>query len=264
MQSEIQLWTECRRTFDARDYSEAWLLLEQFARCFPRRGDAHMLAGQVAVIRRQWRQAVLSFRKAARAGLPGQEELPLVLAAAELEAGMVTAAYQRLRDNAPPAAGTSVRFGETDHDAPAWHTELLAAACTRLRGDNHLLTRFLQHGDRYREVQRPERSIRCYRTYLEFAPDSYEGHFGLGEALSACHQDRDALASYQRAVDYAPDEIAPRKRLGFAYIRLGEREKAAEVWRGLINRHPGERFVAHYLESLTAPAQRFRALEDQP
>lgn len=263
MQSESQLWAECRRAFAARDYSEAWLLLEQFARIFPRRSDAHLLAGHIAVIRRQWRQAVLSFRKAGRAGLPENAELPLVLAAAELEAGMVTAAYQRLHDNVPPAAGTRVRFGETEHDAPAWREELLAAACARLRGDNHLLIRFLQHGDRYREVQRPDRSIRCYRTYLEFAPDSYEGHFGLGEALSACHRDLDALASYQRAVDYAPDEIAPRKKLGFAYIRLGEREKAAEVWRGLIDRHPGERFVAHYLESLTAPSRRLTALEEQ-
>lgn len=263
MQSESQAWAECRCAFDARNYSEAWLLLEQFARRYPRRAEAHFLAGHIAVIRRQWRQAVLAFRKARRAGLPDDPGLTLALAAAELEAGMVTAAYQRLHDSEIPAGTAPVSFGDREHEPRSWRDKLLADARARLCNDNHLLNRFLQHGDRYREVQRHDRSIGCYRNYLEFSPDSYAAHFGLGEALSACRRDRDALVEYQRAVDFAPDEIAPRKKLGFAYIRLGEREKAAEVWRGLIDRHPGERFVAHYLEALTAPARRLAALEPQ-
>ncbi len=252
MLNESELWTECRRSFAAGDYSEAWLLLQEFTCHYPRRADAHALAGQIAVMRRQWRQAVLAFRKAARAGRSTEAALMLPLAAAELQADMVTAAYQRLLDCQPAADAEPVRFGEQDHAPLAWRDELLAAARERLHHDNQLLTRFLQHGERYREVHRPERSIHCYRTYLEFAPDSFEAYYGLGEALSACHQDRAALDAYQRAVATAPEEIAPRKKLGFAYIRLGEREKAAEVWRGLVNQHPGERFVAHYLEALTA------------
>ncbi len=246
------LWQECASAFAAGELSAAWELVRGYIRQQPRDTAAHRLAGDIAAARRQWRQALIAYRKALHI-TPDDAAVILPLAAAELEVGMAGSAYRRLLD-CRPQPGTTVRFGTEEHDAPAWCEELLAAARARLQGERRLLDRVLWHADQYRAVHRFDRSIRCYEAYLQFCPESYPAHYGLGEALSACHRDREALTCYAQAAACAPaDEVAPRKQLGFAYIRLGDRERAAEVWQGLIAQHPAERFVAHYLAALQAP-----------
>jgi len=248
----LELWQEGCRAFDAREYSAAWEAVQQLIEKEPRHLEAHLLAGQVAVIRRQWRQAVVSFRKASR--LQSDNSLTiLLLAAAEIEGGFISTAYDRLSNWERPdnQSEEKIAFGETEFSVDSWQEELLARCRQFLRDDQRLRNRLLQKGDQYRELHRIEKSIACYRVFLEFDPESYKAHFGLGEAYRESRQDREALEAYSCAVENAPDEVEPRKKLGLTYIRLGEREKAADIWRSIIEQHPEEKLVAHYLDNLS-------------
>lgn len=243
----------CRQAFAAREYSEAWARVQSLIAAFPRDPEGHRLAGQLAVIRRQWRTALVAFRKllALDAANPDHH---LWLAAAELEAGFAGQAYRRLGEQADrlAAAAGSVIFGETEQPRAAWYAALRERGRERLQGDHRLLRRYLRAGEQFRELHRPDSAIASYRLYLEFAPDSYEAYCGLGQAYCQSRRDRDALEAYRHAAQRNPDAIEPPKQMGLLHLRLGEREQAAAIFQELVHRHPLERQVARYLENLAA------------
>ena len=61
---------------------------------------------------------------------------------------------------------------------------------------------------------------------LALDPSLAQAHVQLGVIAQAEGRDKDAVASFERAVKFAPTYAAARYRLGSAYQKLGERAKA--------------------------------------
>lgn len=67
-----------------------------------------------------------------------------------------------------------------------------------------------------------------FETLLELAAHSFEGHFGLGVALTNLGQAEAAVAAFTMAIRLRPEHAETYCRLGEAYIVAGDLERALE------------------------------------
>jgi tetratricopeptide (TPR) repeat protein len=69
---------------------------------------------------------------------------------------------------------------------------------------------------------------------LTLAPHNWQYHFDLGEANEHLKDDKQAEAEYRRALQLAPDETDPQRRLAAMLLRLGRVPEAIEALETLI------------------------------
>jgi predicted TPR repeat methyltransferase len=135
------------------------------------------------------------------------------------------------------------------------------------------------------ESQRVEEAIEAYRHCLDIAPDFAETHNNLGTIYRARGDVAAAEAAYQRAIELRPDFAAAyynmanlrvgqgriaeavdygcraitlnprhaesRKVLGYAYAKLGDLDKAAQIYRDWLAEEPDNPVALHHLAACT-------------
>jgi predicted TPR repeat methyltransferase len=143
------------------------------------------------------------------------------------------------------------------------------------------------------EAGRADEAVEIYRHCLELAPEFADTHNNLGAVLRARNDPGGAEAAYRRALELRPDfadawnnlaalylgqkrisdavEAAcraivckprhgrARKVLGYAYYRLGELERAAQVYRDWLAEEPGNPMALHHLAACEGAAAPERA-----
>lgn len=145
------------------------------------------------------------------------------------------------------------------------------------------------------ESQRVDEAIAAYQRCLELAPDFAETHNNLGTLYRARGDLAAAEARYQRAIELRPDfaeayynmanlrvgqgrigeavdygcraitlnprHAESRKVLGYAYAKLGELDKAAQVYRDWLVEEPGNPVARHHLAACTGDGVPQRAAD---
>jgi len=82
-----------------------------------------------------------------------------------------------------------------------------------------------------------------------FPADAYL-HASLGHIYRSLGQLDDAVASYEKAVQYNPDQLEYQKTLAELYVRVDEPLKAIDVYRNVLAHEPDNRSVAETLAGL--------------
>jgi tetratricopeptide (TPR) repeat protein len=89
-------------------------------------------------------------------------------------------------------------------------------------------------------------AIEQFQKILEIAPNSPDGHQGLGMAYVFENRHREAVAELQKAVSLARDNVWFKAWLGYAYAAAGNRHAAYEVLNDL-KQMSRRKYVSAYL-----------------
>ena len=116
---------------------------------------------------------------------------------------------------------------------------------------------WLQLGEAYAGLGRPQEALDAYEQVVRFVPDYVEAYQGMERSYRASHQT--GLADYARAmgtfsagnaqqaavlleelIERQPDVLEAYLGLGLAYERLGERDKAIKALEHYVAERPGD------------------------
>jgi predicted TPR repeat methyltransferase len=89
------------------------------------------------------------------------------------------------------------------------------------------------------------------RRAIALRPQFVNAHNNLAGVLHDCGKRAEAVDLYMRAFTFAPHHRETRKLLGIAYQRLGEHDKAAQVYRAWVEEEPDNPIARHYLSACT-------------
>jgi predicted TPR repeat methyltransferase len=86
-----------------------------------------------------------------------------------------------------------------------------------------------------------------YRTALRIAPDHCEALHNLGVLLAATGRAREAVLCFYKAITVNPALVSTRTLLALAYHRMGQPEKAIEIFERWVREEPGNPVPLHLL-----------------
>lgn len=89
------------------------------------------------------------------------------------------------------------------------------------------------------------------RDAIARAPDYADAHTNLAMVLACQGRMAEALALGARAIELQPANPRSRRLLGLLYAEHGQRERAAQVFRGWLVHCPGDPQAGHYLAAVT-------------
>lgn len=98
---------------------------------------------------------------------------------------------------------------------------------------------WLNLGLLYRSQGRDDEAIRALRKSVEISPKYFEAHFQLASLLDKTGKLDEAVREYEVAAPSFHNDVQYRFQLGFAYFRLGNREKARENLQRVLDLSPG-------------------------
>ena len=96
-------------------------------------------------------------------------------------------------------------------------------------------------------------AVDLYMKVVRMAPWFDGAYYNMALSLEQLGRQEDALASLREAVALNPFNTEASLKLGQLLAARGEKDRAAEVYRALLGRQPGNRLAAAELERLTAP-----------
>ncbi|MCZ7644317.1 MAG: tetratricopeptide repeat protein [Planctomycetota bacterium] len=177
------------------------------------------------------REEALALLKKARAGRPDDPHLKLQEARYLLELGRVEEARPMLEGLLKAGGGSYAKA----QAACAWADflttrgridEALEVLGANWEGaPNFLKLRMLdQLGELHRHKRDFEKAIRYHKLLTTLDPGA-ESYDELGSVLTEAHRDAEAIAAYEKALTYNPENFFTRVILAGLYERSGEREK---------------------------------------
>ena len=92
-----------------------------------------------------------------------------------------------------------------------------------------------------------------FREAIRLRPDYHVAHTWLGAVLFIQHKYADAAAMLQQALRLKPDDSTAKYLLGFAYVRLGQKANAMQVYREM-SANSDPKLVADLLAEINKPA----------
>jgi tetratricopeptide (TPR) repeat protein len=180
-------------------------------------GDAGRLAGHEASARayldeEKWPEAIIEFRHVLRID-PNHAAAHYGLATAYFQERRFREAYWELQE--------TVRLDPSNTDA-------------RVRFGSFLL---------FGEPEERQQAVAEMDAVLALEPERFDAHLTKGRALESLDRPQEAQASYEKAVETSPEELAPLLMLANFHRRRGEREVAEPYYRKLAEVKPS--FSAH-------------------
>lgn len=118
----------------------------------------------------------------------------------------------------------------------------------------------------YRKKGRPQDAESACRRALEVLPESAGAWYGLSEALMAQDRVREALLANSRAIALMPEHSVARDQVIRALILLGDRARAAQLYREWLADEPDNPLAQHHYAACvgeTAPARASDAYVEQ-
>ena len=224
-------------------------------------GEAEAEAARVEVSRR-----LIAAADAAEAAKPALESPSLWRRRGTAIAGLVllpvcaTAIYMRLGSPQLPGEPLAERLQAATHANESIAT-LVSQVEARLernpqdgRGWEVLAPVYLRLG-------RFDDSAKAWRKVIAISGETADRQANLGEALVAASNGivtTDAKAAFERALALDPQQLKSKFFVGVAAQQDGKRDKAAEIWRGMLKDAPAgapwAATVRHALASLDEPA----------
>jgi len=119
---------------------------------------------------------------------------------------------------------------------PADAAGLLEKAIVLHRGpsDGALLEAHKLLGTLYLQLAEPEKAVKVYEGLLARVPGLGWAILGKGDALLVADQPTEALEEYLKAYRLAPDDPQPYLRMGYAFIKLKDYDKAERSFREIL------------------------------
>jgi predicted TPR repeat methyltransferase len=102
-------------------------------------------------------------------------------------------------------------------------------------------------GTVYRKQGRPVEAEAACKRALELRPDSGEAWYSLSQALMAQGKLHEGLIANSRAIALWPHHLQARDQVIRALVMLGERERAAQLYREWLAEEPDNPLVQHHL-----------------
>jgi len=90
-------------------------------------------------------------------------------------------------------------------------------------------------GDAHGELEQREQAVNAYQEALERKPDMAEAAYRLGVVLDELERYQDAAAAFQRAIRHQPREANYHQSLGFTLESMGRRDEALRSFKRAIN-----------------------------
>lgn len=202
---------------------------------------AEARAARVEIERRLLRTAGRARPHEFAAGRLGRSLVLVALLAVPLGA---VALYARLGSPSVPDRPFASRADE--RQGPAVPAEILAMVANleaRLQADGNDPEGWLMLGRSQLTLGRPEQAIQSYRRALELAPDDAEAVASLAEALMVHAQGvvtPEVQTLMRRLATLAPDDPRPPYFQGLAAAQAGDYGAALEQWRGLLASAPAD------------------------
>jgi predicted TPR repeat methyltransferase len=98
---------------------------------------------------------------------------------------------------------------------------------------------------------RPDEAEAALRRAIALRPQFVDAYNNLGNLLHARGEWAEAVDLYMRAFTFAPPHRETRKLLAIAYQRLGEHDKATQIYREWVEEEPDNPVARHYLSACT-------------
>lgn len=111
----------------------------------------------------------------------------------------------------------------------------------------------------YRKRGKPQDAEQACRRALEALPDSAGAWYGLSEALMAQGRVHEGLLANSRAIALLPEHSVARDQVIRALLLLGERERAAQLYREWLAEEPDNPLAQHHLAACVGEAPPARA-----
>ncbi|MCC7354608.1 MAG: tetratricopeptide repeat protein [Anaerolineae bacterium] len=99
---------------------------------------------------------------------------------------------------------------------------------------------FMKLGQVYLAQGKPEQALDAFEEAVARQPTDAEAYFWQGEAQSALGHRAEAVTAYYWATVFRPAFISYRRKLGAAYLSVGQCEKAQEVFWDVLNIGPND------------------------
>lgn len=109
----------------------------------------------------------------------------------------------------------------------------------------------LKLGRSLMELDRTKDALMCFLRAAEITPDEIMTHYLAGVAHSKLDDLTKAVPCFRRAIELDSDNIRLHKRLGFALMELGEIDDAAVSLQKVLDQHPDDHTVRHFLSAAT-------------
>jgi predicted TPR repeat methyltransferase len=114
-------------------------------------------------------------------------------------------------------------------------------------------------GTVYRKQDRPADAEAACRRAIEVRPDFSDAWYNLSQALMAQGKLHDGLLANSRAIALWPHHLQARDQVIRALLLLGERERAAQLYREWLAEEPDNPVAQHQLAACVGEAQPARA-----
>lgn len=111
----------------------------------------------------------------------------------------------------------------------------------------------------YRRKGRPADAEAACRRAIELRPDFGEAWYSLSQALMAQGKLNEGLLANSRAIALWPHHLQARDQVVRALVMIGERERAAELYRAWLAEEPDNPLVQHHLAACLGEQQPERA-----
>ena len=116
---------------------------------------------------------------------------------------------------------------------------------------------YIYKGKALRDLGRAQEARECFQRAIRLSPDSPEGYLFLANLYEDKIQDPNprqslekAAALYLELLRRHPDNIDALNNLGVLYVRMGNKTKAREMWKGVLKIDPQDRMALENLRRL--------------
>lgn len=109
---------------------------------------------------------------------------------------------------------------------------------------------FFNLGMGYLELNEIEKSVQAFKKALDIDAGSADNHFGLAVALQINSDDNLAEAAFLRAINIDPRHLEARLHLSMLYVDLGQRQKALEQLRKILEIDPTHSMARQFLKNI--------------
>lgn len=106
-------------------------------------------------------------------------------------------------------------------------------------------------GDVYTRAGHPTRAAEAYRTALELCPTFHDVRLKRAQALLDATDAEGAIGELDAIIAASPGLLAAQITLGVAHHAAGRRERALEIWQGVLRQDPANTQAAMYLRLAT-------------
>lgn len=214
--------------FNQKEYQRAISTAKQYTALRP--GDAKGLF-MLAVAHRaaeEFPQAVEAFRGAIRFN-PEKKDLAIIynhLGHTYVQIGKKEDALQVYRTLKPLDPVLAQKLYDFINQPTAATPQPKTSAATGAEA-------YIAQGDKYREAKDYAKAVDAYKKAIALEPSAY-AYNNLGLAYYDMEQFSEAVASFQQAIRLKPNVALYRQNLGGAYLEMGRKEDALQVYQELL------------------------------